>query len=241
MTKIISSLLFLLAAATSNAQVGINTGNPQTAFHVDGGKDNPSTGVPSSTQEANDFAVNSLGNVGVGTISPSVKLDIKSATPGAVKIVDGTQGEGKVLTSDEFGLASWSFTPIKYASVSNYNPIVMTNKANIWTNSGMSLTVPETGLYYLNFNARAFMGTYVDGQYWKCQLRLNESTVIGTVFGIHASSGGNNADSTSSFSNVVSLNKNDTLSLWYFGQSNNYTAVGNIDGGSSITIFRLGS
>lgn len=113
MTKIISSLLFLIAAAASNAQVGINTGNPQTAFHVDGGKDNPSTGVPSSTQEANDFAVNSLGNVGVGTISPSVKLDIKSATPGAVKIVDGTQGEGKVLTSDATGKSSWQDGSLK--------------------------------------------------------------------------------------------------------------------------------
>ncbi len=43
------------------------------------------------------------GNVGIGTTSPSAKLEIQ----GNVKIADGTQGAGKVLTSDAGGLASW--------------------------------------------------------------------------------------------------------------------------------------
>jgi uncharacterized protein (TIGR02145 family) len=42
-------------------------------------------------------------NVGVGTNSPVAKLDVV----GTIKITDGTQGEGKVLTSDATGLASW--------------------------------------------------------------------------------------------------------------------------------------
>jgi hypothetical protein len=43
------------------------------------------------------------GNVGIGTNVPSAKLDIA----GNVKITDGTQGLGKILTSDANGLASW--------------------------------------------------------------------------------------------------------------------------------------
>ncbi|TAL57813.1 MAG: tail fiber protein [Bacteroidetes bacterium] len=43
------------------------------------------------------------GNVGIGTITPGAKLDVQ----GAVKIVDGTQGDNKVLTSDVSGNASW--------------------------------------------------------------------------------------------------------------------------------------
>jgi hypothetical protein len=43
------------------------------------------------------------GNVGIGTSSPLAKLDVT----GTVKIADGTQGLGKVLTSNADGLASW--------------------------------------------------------------------------------------------------------------------------------------
>ncbi|MET3034812.1 hypothetical protein ABXT08_01800 [Chryseobacterium sp. NRRL B-14859] len=64
----------------SNAQVGINTSNPQTLFHVDGAKDNPVTGVPSSTQAANDVAITSAGEIGMGTLTPAVKIDVRSVT-----------------------------------------------------------------------------------------------------------------------------------------------------------------
>ncbi len=63
----------------SKAQVGINTSNPQAAFHVDGDKDNPSSGLPSSTQTGNDVAITSAGEIGVGTITPAVKIDTRSA------------------------------------------------------------------------------------------------------------------------------------------------------------------
>jgi hypothetical protein len=43
------------------------------------------------------------GNVGIGTLMPTSKLDII----GKVKITDGTQGTGKVLVSDANGQASW--------------------------------------------------------------------------------------------------------------------------------------
>ncbi|MEQ1733065.1 MAG: hypothetical protein ABL940_05295 [Bacteroidia bacterium] len=46
---------------------------------------------------------NVTGNVGIGTITPTSKLEIQ----GDIKIVDGTQGVNKVLTSDATGKASW--------------------------------------------------------------------------------------------------------------------------------------
>lgn len=53
--------------------------------------------------------VDSNGNTGIGTISPGAKLEINNGTSaGAVKIVDGTEGAGKVLTSDANGLATWA-------------------------------------------------------------------------------------------------------------------------------------
>ncbi|WES96652.1 hypothetical protein P2W68_17610 [Chryseobacterium arthrosphaerae] len=62
----------------SSAQVGINTSNPQTIFHVDGAKDNPASGAPSSAQIANDVAITSAGDIGIGTLTPAVKIDARS-------------------------------------------------------------------------------------------------------------------------------------------------------------------
>jgi len=47
-------------------------------------------------------------NVGIGTANPSAKLHVN----GTLKVTDGSQGVGKVLTSDVNGLATWK-TPEK--------------------------------------------------------------------------------------------------------------------------------
>ena len=48
------------------------------------------------------------GNIGIGTTTPSTRLEVNNGTTnGAIKIVDGTQGEGKVLTSDANGVGTW--------------------------------------------------------------------------------------------------------------------------------------
>jgi hypothetical protein len=47
--------------------------------------------------------IDSAGNVGIGTNSPVAKLDIN----GQIKITDGNQANGKILTSDANGLATW--------------------------------------------------------------------------------------------------------------------------------------
>mgnify|MGYP006910061808 CR=1 FL=1 len=48
--------------------------------------------------------IDSTGKIGIGTTHPGAKLEVN----GTVKITDGTQGSGKVLTSDADGLASWN-------------------------------------------------------------------------------------------------------------------------------------
>lgn len=75
---ILISLCFTISQ--SKAQVGINTSNPQAIFHVDGAKDNPSSGVPSSTQMANDVTITSTGEIGIGTLTPATRVDTRSAT-----------------------------------------------------------------------------------------------------------------------------------------------------------------
>ena len=53
------------------------------------------------------------GNIGIGVLNPLARLDIS----GNIRIVDGTEGTGKVLTTDMFGFASWQ-TPTAAASSS---------------------------------------------------------------------------------------------------------------------------
>ncbi|PIF47637.1 hypothetical protein CLU96_4704 [Chryseobacterium sp. 52] len=77
--------LFLLTLLVFNtlafSQVGIDTSNPQGSFNVDGAKDNPASGTPTAAQQANDFAVTSTGQIGIGTTAPdpSAFLEINTA------------------------------------------------------------------------------------------------------------------------------------------------------------------
>ena len=49
------------------------------------------------------------GNVGIGTQSPQAKLEVN----GRVRITDGSQGAGKVLTSDANGYAVWKTAEVR--------------------------------------------------------------------------------------------------------------------------------
>lgn len=109
-------------------------------------------------------------NVGVGTIMPGAKLDVN----GTLKVTDGTQGDGKILTSDAAGLASWQAPPattteypsvwigcnswmIKNLDVSTYrngDPIPNVTSNSEWFN----LT---TGAYcYYNHDSATYAATY---------------------------------------------------------------------------------
>ena len=113
MNKNIIISIGLLLSGFSYSQVGINTANPRGIFNIDGGKDNPTTGsAHTKAQQLNDFAVTAAGNVGIGTITPTQKLEIQTggtvASPvTGFKLVDGNQGVGKVLISDANGVGTW--------------------------------------------------------------------------------------------------------------------------------------
>lgn len=79
-TILILSVLFS-AIDFAYAQTGIGTRNPKATLHIDGAKDNDATApaYPTASQLANDVIVKNTGFVGVGTDSPVVKLDMRSA------------------------------------------------------------------------------------------------------------------------------------------------------------------
>ena len=104
--KVFSAFGVLITTCLMYSQVGINTSNPQTILHIDGAKDNAVTGAPTATQQVNDFSVTSAANVGIGTITPSQKLDVAS---GNVRIRDintniGVGGTDRVVVADGTGV-----------------------------------------------------------------------------------------------------------------------------------------
>ena len=89
----------------------------QGTWEANGGT-NSGFHIYDNTAGARRMVIDADGNMGVGTSAPGAKLDIA----GTIKIVDGSQGAGKVLTSDANGLASWITpvgTPGKMESINN--------------------------------------------------------------------------------------------------------------------------
>ena len=75
----------------------------------------PSTGGAGSLDHV--MSIMETGNVGIGTTNPSEKLVVN----GSIKITDGTQGNGKILTSDATGKATWEYGGVPAGAVMAFN------------------------------------------------------------------------------------------------------------------------
>lgn len=111
----------ILFSAKSIAQVGISTENPQTIFHVDGGKNNPSAGAPSATQQLDDFTVTAQGQVGIGINLPTAQLQTTgNMILGTAVLTNGANGYG-ILVRDNFS------GELKTASSNSGNTAIFNN------------------------------------------------------------------------------------------------------------------
>jgi len=90
---------------TDDGNFGIDTESPQGKLHIlSNSTTDPYVFVTSHTITGFGVVVSTGGNVGIGTSSPDEKLHIA----GSIKIVDTTQQNGFVLTSNADGKASWA-------------------------------------------------------------------------------------------------------------------------------------
>lgn len=154
-----------------SAQVGVNTSNPQTSFHVDGNRDNAVAGAPTVAQQANDFAVTSAGNVGIGTITPTAKVEINSGTANTsgLKLTNLTAttplSSGATLGVDASGnvvtVPGSAFIPASGREVLSgggfreYNPVPTSTPANVvFDYNLMSFTLPSAGTYLVTYAIR---------------------------------------------------------------------------------------
>jgi|GEM_PF-4342029 len=132
-----AQVLFGTTAANGKRGIGSLAGWNPNMLYLNGWGDFTS-GVSVGGNFASNLLVN--GNVGIGTTAPTAKLDVQ----GAVRIVDGTQGTGKLLRSDANGNASWITVAGNTPAVTAIFPGTTTSN---WTSmspiyTGTTLTLP---------------------------------------------------------------------------------------------------
>lgn len=151
MKKIITTAMVLssmMAFAQEDGRVGINTDKPTATLGVKSQALNGATGTGADTKNlellnaADTKLVTVLdnGNVGINNEAPTQKLDIA----GKVKIVDGTQGVGKVLTSDANGVASWQNSALNlvFGERTGATPTYNKSDDGKWIDGQMQITLP---------------------------------------------------------------------------------------------------
>lgn len=102
-----------------------------------------------SDWEASDMLYNTGAAIGVGTTSPSANFHLD----GSLRIQDGNEGNGKVLTSDNSGNATWQQPnpSIAYRSlVGSYASDIR----NMTVYSNDSVQITQTGTYLMNFSLK---------------------------------------------------------------------------------------
>lgn len=139
------------------------------------------------------WSVDAANNrVGIGTASPTAPLEINNgSTAGALKIIDGTQGLGKVLSSDADGVATWSTTVVTAfanawtpASGTLVDPFTGgTGGANL--NTGLSVDIPEQGWYFFRCGLTIQSGCndyafYIDviGDIWRTYCNVADTQMM---------------------------------------------------------------
>lgn len=138
----IVTTLFALTATAQTERVGINTRTPASTLDVKA--NNTSTPLQYWRNPLSDILVSILssGNVGIGTATPAAKLEVRSTTQGGVKIVDGTQGIGKVLTCDASGVGTWQSARTDIVLGVLGAGVNIPANANRWYYTGSNITLP---------------------------------------------------------------------------------------------------
>jgi hypothetical protein len=202
-------------------------------FVIGNAIDANNTGSVELTERSDALVVLKNGNIGIGSSTPQDKLHIV----GNLRMVDGTQGTGRVLTSDTNGRATWQNASTNaWGLIGNSGMNPATNfvgttdaqplrfrSANTFAGNISNTT---TGLVSLGFNAgpgnTGFANTFIGGTAGV----LNTSGASNTFIG----QGAGAANATSSFNTYVGTGAGQSNAT---GSQNVY--IGRLAGASGNT------
>ncbi|MCS3530522.1 hypothetical protein [Chryseobacterium sp. JUb7] len=106
-TDVVGKKLAVYNNAAGTSFYGLGVSPARLQFHAS-----------SAAADTPGAVLTDTGNMGIGITDPLNRLHVVSSTAGAVRLVDGTQSAGRILTSDANGVGTWQAAP---ASVNIYN------------------------------------------------------------------------------------------------------------------------
>ncbi|HEX5111943.1 MAG TPA: fibrobacter succinogenes major paralogous domain-containing protein [Saprospiraceae bacterium] len=123
------------------------------------------------------------GNVGIGTTTPTAKLEVN----GSVKITDGTQGAGKVLTSDASGKGSWQTLSTSSSSSDSIgvNEVVWIG-CNAWMTKNLDVSKYRNGTNIPLVTNAAIWDTLTTGAYCYFANTSTNGPVYGKLYNWYA-------------------------------------------------------
>jgi hypothetical protein len=155
------------ATPLTSSTAFVNGGNTFAGNSSLGNNDNFNLDI--KTNNISRITILNSGNVGIGTTAPGAKLEVNGTSGSTLKIVDGNQSAGRVLTSDANGQASWQSLGALTAAATapsfsvNRNNIDQTVTAATWTRIEFTNEIFDTNN---NFDTGTFRYTpTVAGQY----------------------------------------------------------------------------
>lgn len=193
------------------------------------GQNATAIGYQATATQANSIVLgnstNNSNRVGIGTNTPDERLHVA----GSIKIVDGTQGVGKVLTSDANGRAAWaspssskSYADIYLGGTTNqtlahngsvsFGTIGSSSNINVINNNN-NIQIITAGRYRISYKITFFRGN--EDRAFRFNLFRGNSIIPGTLTSTGRLNNNDEFDRALTISNstIVALNANDQISV----------------------------
>ncbi|MBN8536467.1 MAG: hypothetical protein J0M15_05405 [Deltaproteobacteria bacterium] len=200
----------LLSVSTSNGSLNSTNGLLNVA-NTGASTSGVLARLQSNSTSGSGLTVLANGNVGIGNAAPAANLHLVGPSGTTLKIVDGNQANGRVLTSDSNGVASWAVPstggPAPYTE--NFETWGGTNPTNFpvgWTRGGGGATQQSTsnvvnGSYSVQLTGSgSYIETSIDITGYKI---LKATVVVGNSIATIAINGTNIWKQTGALSSTV--------------------------------------